>query len=529
MFRRRPLGAECVVGSVYHSRFQMPISFPRTPLRRQITIAIVPALFTLCVMAASSFVFRGSVQTRQAVEHTRDILETSSGLLQRAVDAETGVRAYIVTDDTLFLQPYNGAQADAHARFARLDSLTGPNPERRQRLAALEAALTERFAMLQTQILIRKTQGFEVAATTLSAGKEKMDSLRRIMAAIDADARDQLVRRDAREQNNRRLTSTVIVVGGLLAVLISLLANRMLARNIMQLNEANAELATQAEQLEEQAAELETQAGELEASATELEAANVELEEQSTELEEQRDVAQIARVNAEQANAAKSRFLSTMSHELRTPLNAVTGYIDLMDAGVHGPVTDLQREDIRRIKRAVSQLTSVINDILNFAKLEAGEVRYSMGSVHMHEALGNASTLMEPQAQAKGVRFEYASCDPSLIAFADRERVQQVVLNLLSNAVKYTEPGGVVRLHCAANDGMVYVTVSDTGRGISGHDMERIFDPFVQLLVSAHSPSDGVGLGLAIGRELARGMGGDITVRSTMGIGSEFQLSLRAL
>jgi signal transduction histidine kinase len=192
-------------------------------------------------------------------------------------------------------------------------------------------------------------------------------------------------------------------------------------------------------------------------------------------------------------------------------------------------VTDQQREDIRRIKRAVSQLTSVINDILNFAKLEAGEARYSMGDVCMHEALANASALMEPQAEGKGVAFVYDGCDPTLTAFADRERVQQVVLNLLSNAVKYTDKGGNVTLQCVRTDGMIHVTVSDTGRGIDADDIERIFDPFVQLLGSTHSPSDGVGLGLAIGRELARGMGGDIAVDSALGVGSNFRFTLRAV
>jgi signal transduction histidine kinase len=258
----------------------------------------------------------------------------------------------------------------------------------------------------------------------------------------------------------------------------------------------------------------------------ELEASNAELEEQATELQEQRDTAQSARADAEQANAAKSRFLSVMSHELRTPLNAITGYVDIMDAGVHGSVTDDQREDIRRIKRAVAQLTSIINDILNFAKLEAGEVRFNIQPVEISEALANASALMEPQAAAKKVKFSYVTSDSSIVALADRERVQQIVLNLLSNAVKYTNPGGEVQLLCDVDDRYVRIRVVDTGRGIAPRDVQKIFDPFVQLLGGPHMPSEGVGLGLAISRDLARGMGGDIIVTSAVSKGSVFEVIL---
>jgi len=136
---------------------------------------------------------------------------------------------------------------------------------------------------------------------------------------------------------------------------------------------------------------------------------------------------------------------------------------------------------------------------------------------------------MEPQAAAKGVRFVSAPCDSSVVAYADRERVQQIVLNLLSNAVKYTPPTGEVQIACSRDEDVVRVRVSDTGRGIAAADLHRIFDPFVQLLGTIHSPSEGVGLGLAISRDLARGMGGDITVHSKIGRGSVFEVTLPSL
>jgi signal transduction histidine kinase len=443
------------------------------------------------------------------------------------IDAETGERAYIVAGDPQFLEPYNGAQRDVNAKLDRLRDLTSDNPVQQRRLQYLDTLLQKQFIAYGKAILTRDTEGLNAAAVQLEINKRKMDEVRTVVARINAEEQQLLAHRDAREERDQQLAVVLIGIGGLIAVLVALFANRLLAKNIGALDQANVELAQQTQRLEEQATELESQATELEATATELEAANVELEEQTAALEEQRDVAHAARVDAEQANAAKSRFLSTMSHELRTPLNAVTGYIDLMDAEVHGPITDAQREDIRRIKRAVAQLTSVINDILNFAKLEAGEVTYDIRPIPVHEALANASALMEPQAAAKGIAFTYTFCDPDLVALADRERLQQIVLNLLSNAVKYTATGGSVTLHCdMLDDTTILISVTDTGRGISPENIARIFNPFVQLLDSPHTPSDGVGLGLAIGRDLARGMGGDITVTSRIGEGSVFMLIL---
>jgi len=390
----------------------------------------------------------------------------------------------------------------------------------------LSRLVDERFASFREMVAQRQSGNSAAAIALMPEGKASMDQLRQIASAFRAEERYLLSIRDQQDLWNQWIAACVIGLGGLVSILVSLLANRLLLHHSAELAEANTELLTQAHQLEEQALELESQASELEATAAELEATNMELEEQAVELEEQRDTAQSSRAEAEQANAAKSRFLSVMSHELRTPLNAIAGYVDLMAANVHGPVTDEQHEDIRRIKRAVGQLTSIINDILNFAKLEAGEVRFDSGAMPMQEALANATTLIEPQAAAKGIRFLSAHCDPDIVAQADRERVQQVVLNLLTNAVKYTQEGGEVRIDCVQQGRTVHIRVSDTGRGIAADDVHRIFDPFVQLPGVAHMPSEGVGLGLAISRDLARGMGGDITVSSRIGEGSVFEFTL---
>ncbi len=233
-----------------------------------------------------------------------------------------------------------------------------------------------------------------------------------------------------------------------------------------------------------------------------------------------------ARQAAEEANRAKTQFLATMSHELRTPLNAISGYAELMSLGLRGPTTSEQQEDLGRIMRSQRHLLSVINDILNFARLEAGHVEYRVTNVPVTELLGDLESLIRPQLAAKQLEFV---CEPvfgSIVARADAEKVRQVLLNLLANAVKFTPPGGRVHVVCEHDEARVYIRVGDTGIGIPVDRRGAIFEPFVQLHRTLAQPAEGTGLGLAISRDLARGMGGELTVESEPGTGSTFTLAL---
>jgi PAS domain S-box-containing protein len=233
-----------------------------------------------------------------------------------------------------------------------------------------------------------------------------------------------------------------------------------------------------------------------------------------------------ARASAEEANLAKSQFLRTVSHELRTPLNAIAGYADLVVMGLRGPVTDEQRSDLERIKRASQHLLGLINDILSFAKLEAGQVELDVGDVSVPATVAEVEGLLAPQLAAKRLQYAAGCCDAVLVARADPERLRQILLNLLGNAVKFTPEGGRIAIECAEQDREVAIHVRDTGIGIPPEALDRIFDPFVQVGRDLRAPSDGVGLGLAISRDLARRMGGDLTAASRVGEGSTFTLLL---
>ena len=233
-----------------------------------------------------------------------------------------------------------------------------------------------------------------------------------------------------------------------------------------------------------------------------------------------------ARQRADEANRAKSEFLATMSHELRTPLNAIAGYAELLDMELHGPITVPQHDAIARIQKSQRHLLGLINDVLNFARIEAGHVTLEVEDVMVHDTLATLETLVAPQIQRKQLTYDYQACDDTLFIRADGEKVRQVLLNLLSNAIKFTPPSGTITMGCAVTPNDVRIAVTDTGRGIPADKLDRIFEPFVQLDASSTREHEGTGLGLAISRDLARAMGGDLTVASTLGAGSTFTLTI---
>ena len=242
---------------------------------------------------------------------------------------------------------------------------------------------------------------------------------------------------------------------------------------------------------------------------------------------EERAVKDASRLAAVEATSrTKSEFLATMSHELRTPLNAIGGYTELIELGVGGPVTEDQRSYLARIRTSQQHLLAIINDLLNYSRSEAGQLSYDTRRVSLHDVVENALPMMVPQANSKGIRIDHGPCPVGVAAWADQQKVEQIVLNLLSNAVKFTPRDGNVTVSCGLSGDQGTITVRDTGPGVPAEKTEVIFEPFVQLGRSLTSHQEGTGLGLAISRDLARAMGGDLCVDPAPGEGAIFTLTL---
>ena len=243
--------------------------------------------------------------------------------------------------------------------------------------------------------------------------------------------------------------------------------------------------------------------------------------------ERDRAEAEVARHASEEASRTKSRMLATLSHEMRTPLNAIAGYTQLLGAGVRGPVTPAQLEDLQRIRQSQLHLTGVVNSVLRHAKLENAMLGTDLETVPVADVCAAVESLVMPQMREKALTFAFTSNAPDLFARADPVKLRQILLNLLSNAVKFTHEGGHVSVTCGGGEqaGTVAVRVADTGVGIANVLLEKVFEPFVQVGAPV-SPDEGVGLGLWISRDLARAMGGELSVRSELGQGSVFTLTL---
>jgi signal transduction histidine kinase len=254
-----------------------------------------------------------------------------------------------------------------------------------------------------------------------------------------------------------------------------------------------------------------------------------------TELERRRaleDSLRDALRSTQAANRSKSEFLAVMSHELRTPLNAIGGHAQLLEMGLHGPVNEAQRDALGRVQRSQRHLLAMINDLLNLARCDSGQVEYAIERVELAPLVDEVVSLLAPLASANGlscVVSPSASGSGPISVQADVEKLNQILMNVVGNAIKFSPSGGRITLdfgRCPTDASLATIRVRDTGVGIPAVKLASIFDPFVQLGGSAAPQRDGIGLGLSISRTLARGMGGDLTGESELDVGSTFTLTL---
>ena len=241
--------------------------------------------------------------------------------------------------------------------------------------------------------------------------------------------------------------------------------------------------------------------------------------------EKARSEAEVARAEAERANNSKTDFLAVMSHELRTPLTAIMGYEELLSDGITGPVTELQRQQLGRINASARHLLGLIDEILTFARVDVGRERIRWESMSVNHTVADSAALVEPMAAAKSIDFIVDLLEEDQAIQTDGTKLRQMLVNLLSNGIKFTEKGEV-RIGCAVRDGILEVSIADTGVGIPAENIEEVFELFWQAEQTATRKTGGTGLGLSVTRKLARLLGGDVTVASRVGMGTTFLLTL---
>jgi len=245
-----------------------------------------------------------------------------------------------------------------------------------------------------------------------------------------------------------------------------------------------------------------------------------------SEREQARREALLALEGEARANRAKADFLAVMSHELATPLTAIGGHVELVARGEHGPVTARQRESLEAVLRVQSHIAALVDDVLNYSRLEAGPLVMHSTIVRVNDMFDSIEPVLQPDLRRKRLSLDRHSLERGLSVFADPERLRQVLLNVVTNAVKYTPDGGSVGLGAERENGKVRIRVKDSGIGIPPDALKRVFEPFFQVDRGPGARLPGVGLGLAIARDLTRAMRGELTIESTVGSGTTVNVFL---
>ena len=446
---------------------------------------LIPALIALAMIVygvvVSSVNTRDNLRDSARVTRSRAVLLSLEDTLRHMLDMETGQRGFIIMGEEAYLAPYESAIKEVDAEVALLAEVTHDNPAQQLRVGMIREVIDQRKTSLKTAIEARRETGLQAAVTEVKdgGGQAQMDRLRQIIAEMRTEELILLDKRQEKLTNSLRRTNLTVVVAGCVAIVAGTIGTLLLL------------LFLSARDREE----------------------NLRVEKEK----------------AEEADRAKSDFLAMMSHEIRTPMNAILGFGELLHEGVETPK---QKHFAGAILSSGNALLSLINDILDLSKIEAGKLDVQPGTVAMAKFAENLETLFSFRAAEKGLQYA-VRVDPGvppLLSF-DALRLRQVLVNLVGNSIKFTREGSVTAtFHAepATADDMVmlHVEVSDTGIGISEDHLSQIFRPFYQIDSRQGRQFQGTGLGLSISHRLVEAMKGTLTVESVLGHRSVFRVSL---
>ena len=456
-------------------------------LYEKVSLNFGSGVVAVALIGTLSYVSLGKLAAAtQSAGNTEAVIEQVDMLRASIDDAGTTQRDYLLNGRADDLMRFEAARTRARRELGRLQDLLASDTRGRARVDSMVPTLDAHLADLERITGVRQ-QGGSSAAASAMLEDDVAGMNDRVRAQLD-DFRDdqrQLYGWRTREQAARASDAGILLAVGLL---VSFIAATLALANIRRYLADRRRLEIQ----------------------------------RSVVLEQE----QAARTAAEEANRAKTDFLRMMSHELRTPLTAIQGYLELLEMGIYGGMTDEQISILRRIESNERHLLAIINDLLDFARVDARRVELRIAPLPVRDIRLAVDPLCRPQIDSKQLSYEWHAVADQMIVRADREKVRQIVVNLVTNACKFTPRGGSIDVDCVCLDRAVELRVTDTGPGIPAQKLDAIFEPFVQLDNGLTRATAGTGLGLAISRELARAMGGDLAVTSTLGQGSVFTLTL---
>ncbi len=447
------------------------------------------AMMLVAVVIVLFWSFQQITEAAAQRQHINLELDSANELLSSLKDAETGYRGYLLTDDETFLEPYLSVRGKIvnQLRDLRQNTLI---PSAQQRLDTMMPLVEAELVETARVIELRRRADPSAAKTLISIdnGKRLMDALRHETLEFLKIEKIALIDREAGFQSKIRIMFGIIVVASLLAGLLGVwfayLKHQDAQHRIEHLIHAETQRFLIA-----------------------LQKTNDELE--------------AARLDAVNANNAKSDFLSSMSHELRTPLNAILGFAQLLETDTPPP-SGFQVQSIRQILKAGWHLLELVNEVLDLAQIESGNVILSMEIVSLDEIMVDCQTMMALQAKQQEIRLIFPHFEIPCHVHVDRTRLKQCLLNLLSNAIKYNRPGGEVAIeHTVTEPDKIRITIRDTGAGLDPLQLSHLFQAFNRLGQDTGAV-EGSGIGLVVTKRLAELMGGAIGAESTVGVGSTF-------
>ncbi|MDP6875782.1 MAG: CHASE3 domain-containing protein [Alphaproteobacteria bacterium] len=451
------------------------------------------------------------------VLHTQDVIRQGEAFLGHMRDAETGQRGFLLTNLPKYLAPYDTGVKNARADLAALRTLTRDNPRQQKRLNSVQRLMDEKLTELADTIQLAQGGGLDSALVIVKtdAGRRAMDILRGEMQEFKAEESRLLRLRQSELAASQRNTRILFAMEALL--LLSLITfigfhiQKYLVSPILKLTE-NARRMAAGEGVEKISVVNRDEVGEL-----------VEgFEKMHRQVQSRTESLSQARQEAESANVAKSEFLAMMSHDLRTPLNAIIGFSDMIKSGVYGPIGDPRySEYLEDINKSGMLLLSLINVVLDLAKIEAGKFELLEERVDLQSFLLSSVELISLQARERQIDltfhaqedFPNLQCDPRTLA--------QIVNNLLSNVIKFTEANGSVTVSTlAAQDGAILIRVEDSGIGMDEDGIKRALEPFGRVDSALTRSQEGTGLGLHVSKLLIERQGGSLDIESSPGEGT---------